>query len=60
MPRVASLIQEQQGQVQELAVAELGRQKERLAVYSTQARFALAQMYDRAAMARDADHAPKQ
>jgi hypothetical protein len=60
MPRVASLIQEQQGQVQELAVAELGRQKERLAVYSTQARFALAQLYDRAAMARDADHAPKQ
>jgi hypothetical protein len=59
-PRVAALLREQQGQVQELAVAELSRQKERLAVYATQARFAAAQLYDRAAMARDTDHAPKQ
>jgi len=59
-PRVAALIREQQGQVQELAVAELSRQKERLAVYATQARFAVAQLYDRAAMARDVDHARKQ
>ncbi|WP_341888349.1 hypothetical protein [Variovorax sp. YR752] len=48
-PQVASLSGDQQKEVQELAVAELGRQKERLAVYSQQARFAVAQMYDRAA-----------
>ena len=55
MPRVAALTQEQQGEVQELAVAELTRQKERLAAYATQARFAVAQLYDRATSARDAD-----
>jgi len=47
--QVAALSTDQQKEVQELAVAELGRQKERLAVYSQQARFAVAQMYDRAA-----------
>jgi hypothetical protein len=34
--------------LEELAVAELAAQKERLAVYLTQARFAVAQMYDEA------------
>ena len=48
IPRVAALSTEQQGVVQELAVAELSRQKERLAGYTTQARFAVAQLYDRA------------
>jgi hypothetical protein len=48
IPRVAALSNEQQGVVQELAVAELTRQKERLAGYTTQARFAVAQLYDRA------------
>ena len=48
IPRVAALSKEQQGAVQEIAIAELTRQKERLAVYSTQARFAVAQLYDRA------------
>jgi hypothetical protein len=48
LPRVAALTQEQQVAVQDIAVAELTRQKERLAVYSTQARFAVAQLYDRA------------
>lgn len=48
-PQVAALSVDQQKEVQELAVAELGRQKERLAVYAQQARFAVAQMYDRAA-----------
>ena len=48
IPRVAALSKEQQGAVQEIAIAELARQKERLAVYSTQARFAVAQLYDRA------------
>jgi tetratricopeptide (TPR) repeat protein len=47
-PRVAALTKEQQAAVQELAVAELTRQKERLAAYGTQARFAVAQIYDRA------------
>jgi hypothetical protein len=48
IPRVASLTKEQQGIVQDIAVAELSRQQERLAIYSTQARFAVAQLYDRA------------
>ncbi|MBX3606186.1 MAG: hypothetical protein KF788_12975 [Piscinibacter sp.] len=60
VPRVAALSNEQQGQVQELAVAELTRQKERLAVYATQARFAVAQLYDRATAARKDDRAPAQ
>ncbi|HEU4459170.1 MAG TPA: hypothetical protein VFR90_08625 [Methylibium sp.] len=47
IPRVAALSKEQQGEVQELAVAELMLQKERLAEYATQARFAVAQLYDR-------------
>ena len=59
IPRVAALTLEQQGQVQELAVAELTRQKERLVAYTTQARFAVAQLYDRAAMARNPDDASK-
>jgi hypothetical protein len=48
IPRVAALSDDQRKEVQEIAVAELNRQKERLAVYSQQARFAVAQMYDRA------------
>ncbi len=59
IPKVAALTIEQQGQVQELAVAELTRQKERLAAYTTQARFAVAQLYDRAALARKPDDASK-
>ena len=59
IPRVAALTLEQQGQVQELAVAELSRQKERLVAYTTQARFAVAQLYDRAALARNPDDASK-
>ncbi len=46
--RLAALSQQQQVALQEIAVDELVRQKERLAGYSTQARFALAQLYDRA------------
>jgi hypothetical protein len=59
IPRVAALSREQQGHVQDLAVAELTRQKERLAVYATQARFAVAQLYDRATLSRNSDDAPK-
>jgi hypothetical protein len=47
-PRVAALSGDQQKELQELAATELNRQKERLAAYSQQARFAVAQMYDRA------------
>ena len=57
VPRVAALKAEQQGQVQEFAVAELVRQKERLAEYVTQARFAVAQLHDRAHLAQDGEHA---
>lgn len=59
LPRVAALSREQQGQVQELAVAELDRQKDRLATYVTQARFAVAQLYDRAHLAQEGEHAKK-
>ena len=52
LPRVVALTGEQQAAVQALAVAELERQKQRLAAYGTQARFAVAQIYDRANLAR--------
>lgn len=58
VPRVVALTQEQQVAVQELAVEELLRQKERLAAYGTQARFAVAQIVDRASMAREGSRAP--
>jgi hypothetical protein len=65
VPRLAALTRTQQQAVQGIAVAELTRQQERLGVYSTQARYALAQLYDRgtdraqdrSASAKDADHA---
>ena len=60
LPKVASLRREQQAVVQEIAVAELTRQKERLAQYSTQARFAVAQLYDRANIKKDAPNAAPQ
>jgi chromosome segregation ATPase len=60
VPRVATLTQEQQAAVQELAVADLVRQKERLAEYATQARFAVAQIVDRASLAREGGRAGTQ
>ena len=57
-PRVAQLALEQQAQLQEIAVAELVRQQERLAVYTMQARFAVAQLYDRANLRAEASLAP--
>ena len=59
-PRVAGLANEQRAAVQELAVAELTRQKERLVAYGTQARFAVAQIHDRANQARDGSRATGQ
>jgi len=59
-PQVAALSSEQQGQAQELAAAELGRQKERLAAYTAQARWAVAQLHDRARVAQaSGDHDAK-
>lgn len=58
-PRVAELAAAQQDHVQELAVAELAKQKERLAAYVSQARFAVAQIYDRANLAQGDGGAPK-
>lgn len=51
-PRVAALSAEQQGQAQDMAAAELLRQKERLAGYVAQARWAVAQLHDQARVAR--------
>ena len=52
VPRVAALRAEQQAHLQGLAVAELEGQKERLEVYATQAKLALAQLLDRAQLAQ--------
>lgn len=59
IPQVAALGDEQQQAVQAIAVAELARQKERLQQYTVQARFALAQLYDRASVAQGGDDAAK-
>lgn len=48
IPKVAALSAEQQTVVQDMAVAELTRQKENLQAYAVQARFAVAQLYDQA------------
>lgn len=60
LPQVATLRQEQQRAVQALAVQALREQQARLGEYTTQARFALAQLQDRATLARqDAADAPR-
>jgi chromosome segregation ATPase len=56
-PRVTALAAEQQQQVQAIAIAELQGQQQRLAEYRTQARFALAQLVDRALTAQTGDAA---
>jgi hypothetical protein len=59
IPQVTALQTEQQKDLQELVIAQLMRRKERLAEYSTQARFAVAQLYDRASLSSNSsDHAP--
>jgi len=47
-PHVAALIHAQDRYIQGLVVAQLTHQKEQLATYATQARFAVARIYDRA------------
>ena len=46
-PRIAELVILQQLAVQDLAVAELEQQRERLRSYGNQARFAIAEVYER-------------
>ncbi len=48
---VAALGRAQRGELQDMAVAELESQKERLDIYAAQARLALAQLQDRAQLA---------
>jgi hypothetical protein len=57
-PRVAELTGVQKQYVEALAIAELDQQKERLVAYTTQARFAVAQLYDRASLAQGGPRAP--
>jgi len=57
IPRVAGLSREQRTEAQDIAVAELSGQQQRIAAYTMQARFALAQLYDRAYGKQDADQA---
>jgi hypothetical protein len=54
-PRVAQLDAEVQAQLQDIAVAELQNQKERLDAYAAQATLAIAQIMDRAQLAQKAD-----
>jgi TolA-binding protein len=56
-PRVTTLPAGQQRYVQEIAVAALEEQKDRLKSYNAQARFAVAQLYDRARTATEGTHA---
>jgi len=55
--RLAAAEQKQGDYLAQVAVARLEQQKERLAAYQVQARFALASMYDRAANAQAAHRA---
>jgi hypothetical protein len=59
VPRVAALGKEQKGALQEIAITELKSQKERLAAYTAQARYAVAQLYDRATEPKEGGHAVK-
>ena len=54
-PQAVALDNELSRQMQDVAVAELERQIERLDVYAAQARLAMAQIHDRAQLARRSD-----
>jgi hypothetical protein len=58
-PRVAELGREQQDALQDLAVAELQQQQERLDIYAAQARLAVAQLYDRAQLAQRSERSER-
>lgn len=57
-PMVTTVALSVQAQLQDIAVAELQAQQERLAVYAAQARLAIAQIHDQAQFARRSDAAP--
>jgi len=59
LPRVTALSREQQGAAEQIAVAALANQKERLVAYTMQARFEIAQLIDRATLARSDDRAQR-
>ena len=59
IPRVAALSREQQGAAQQIAEAALVDQKQRIVAYTTQARFEIAQLMDRATVARSDDRAKR-
>jgi hypothetical protein len=54
IPRVVALAQEQRRGLEDIAITALARQQERLAGYTVQARYAVAQLYDRAHAGADA------
>ncbi len=56
--RLASAQKGQQAYLQQIAIAELSQQKDRLDTYEVQARFALATMYDKAASGESAKPVP--
>ncbi len=56
LPRVTALKSEQQGVAQQVAEAALVGQKQRLVAYSSQAQFEIAQLIDRATVARSDAH----
>jgi predicted nucleic acid-binding Zn-ribbon protein len=56
--RIAATQEKQSAYLAQIAVDELTQQKERLAAYQIQARFALASMYDRAANAESRAKSP--
>ena len=57
LPRVTALKGEQQGVAQQIAETALVNQKQRIVAYTTQARFEIAQLIDRATVARNDDRA---
>ena len=59
LPRVVALKNEQQGVAQQIAEAALVGQKQRLLAYTMQARFEVAQLIDRATVARSDDSAQR-
>src|SRR6185369_8905637 len=58
--RLAGVAKQQNGLLESLARNELEQQKERIGTYQIQARFALASIYDRAALGGGAVTTPKE
>ncbi len=58
-PVIARLVDQQRAEIASMTIAALEQQKEELGDFSNQARFAIAQIYDRASSAQDESHARK-